>query len=198
MSERVMVFIDGQNLRCSTPKVENWEGEEKDRPRKKVDYEELLKHFSNFGDVRRVYFFSGYDKNDSAQGKFLKFLQYCGIDTQLKTLVSRKTTCPHCEKEIYKLREKGVDVSLVTLLMHMGSSNSYDTAILVSGDSDFIPAIEFVKMMGKKVIIMTFEDATPGRVKRAVDKFQPLDAIADKICFEGKKEYKKKDESNSS
>ncbi|GIS30707.1 MAG: hypothetical protein Ct9H90mP2_10900 [Dehalococcoidia bacterium] len=45
--------------------------------------------------------------------------------------------------------EKGVDVLLATDLVLNSVKNKYDTAIIVSGDGDFFPAIEAVKKEGK-------------------------------------------------
>ena len=64
------------------------------------------------------------------------------------------THCPHggCEQPIVATAEKGIDTLLVTDLIRLAVSNSYDAAVLVSSDADMIPAVEFVQTLGKKVI----------------------------------------------
>lgn len=63
-------------------------------------------------------------------------------------------TCPHsdCGKPIVASEEKGVDTFLVTDLLRLGLSNSYDSAVLVSLDADMVPAVQYIQTMGKKVV----------------------------------------------
>ena len=52
--------------------------------------------------------------------------------------------------------EKAVDVKLATDLLLLKSN--YDVAIIVSGDQDFVPAVEEVKNAGKRVINVVFRE----------------------------------------
>jgi uncharacterized LabA/DUF88 family protein len=75
---------------------------------------------------------------------------------------------------IYKQRgvemvEKGVDVMIATDLVSGAFKNLYDTAILVSGDGDFFPAIEAVKDLGKHVEVVAFENNLSPEAGRAAD-----------------------------
>ncbi len=54
--------------------------------------------------------------------------------------------------EFSRLREKGIDVKLATDLIVGAVDNQYDTAIIVSSDSDLIPAIDWVRHRRKKKI----------------------------------------------
>lgn len=51
-----------------------------------------------------------------------------------------------------KLREKGIDVKLATDLIVGAVDNQYETAIVVSSDSDLIPAIDWVRNRTEKKI----------------------------------------------
>ena len=64
------------------------------------------------------------------------------------------THCPHegCEQPIVATVEKGIDTLLVTDLIRLGLSNSYDAAVLATSDADMVPAVTFVQTSGKKVI----------------------------------------------
>jgi len=61
-------------------------------------------------------------------------------------------TCPHCNEPIRRTGEKGIDTGLVTDLIMGAWENSYDTAVLVSADADFIPAVRCIQTKGKRVI----------------------------------------------
>jgi uncharacterized LabA/DUF88 family protein len=54
------------------------------------------------------------------------------------------------EIKIERLREKGIDVKLATDLIVGAIDNQYDTAVIVSSDSDLIPAIDWVRHRTKK------------------------------------------------
>ena len=54
--------------------------------------------------------------------------------------------------EFERLREKGIDVKLATDLIVGAIDNQYDTAIIVSSDSDLIPAIDWVRHRNKKKV----------------------------------------------
>ncbi|MDI6721843.1 MAG: NYN domain-containing protein [Candidatus Aenigmarchaeota archaeon] len=51
----------------------------------------------------------------------------------------------------YEFAVKGDDIHLATDMLSFAYENVYDTAILVSGDGDFVPAIKKIQKMGKKV-----------------------------------------------
>jgi len=62
--------------------------------------------------------------------------------------------CPHagCGQPIVATVEKGIDTLVATDLIRLGTTNSYDAAVLASLDADMVPAVEFVQSSGKKVI----------------------------------------------
>jgi len=49
-----------------------------------------------------------------------------------------------------KLREKGIDVKLATDLIVGAIDNKYDTAVIVSSDTDLVPAIDWIRNRMKK------------------------------------------------
>lgn len=61
------------------------------------------------------------------------------------------TDCPHCHKALHRTVEKGVDTALVTDLIRLGIDDLYDRAILISGDADHIPAVEFLGQRMKQI-----------------------------------------------
>jgi uncharacterized LabA/DUF88 family protein len=56
------------------------------------------------------------------------------------------------EIEIRTTREKGIDVKLATDLIVGAVDDRYDTAIVVSSDSDLIPAIDWVRIKRNKKV----------------------------------------------
>lgn len=56
------------------------------------------------------------------------------------------------EIELTTMREKGIDVKLATDLIVGAVDDKYDTAILVSSDSDLIPALDWIRTRKHKKI----------------------------------------------
>lgn len=66
--------------------------------------------------------------------------------------------CPHCQVEATKCaacghdmrgtEEKGVDTRIVTDMISLAWVNSYDAAVLVSADRDFVPVADFLQAKG--------------------------------------------------
>jgi uncharacterized LabA/DUF88 family protein len=68
------------------------------------------------------------------------------------------THCPHCSKELIRTVEKGVDTMIAIELFHYALDNVYDKAVLISGDADFVPAIEYIQRRGNHIIHAGFKN----------------------------------------
>lgn len=73
--------------------------------------------------------------------------------------------------------QKEADVLLATELLVQAHRDSYDVAIVVSGDRDFIPAIRAVQGLGKRVEVAAFQGTYIARLKEAADRFHILDEL---------------------
>ncbi len=62
----------------------------------------------------------------------------------------------HVMKQPGQYKEKGVDVKIAVDIVLKAAKNQYDTVILVSSDTDLIPAIEAIKEFGKRVEYVGF------------------------------------------
>lgn len=57
--------------------------------------------------------------------------------------------------------EKAVDVGLATALLEMAALNAYDIAIVIAGDRDFVPALQAVRRLGKRVALVSARGSCP-------------------------------------
>lgn len=64
--------------------------------------------------------------------------------------------CPSCDMLLERTVEKGVDTAIVTDMLQHAWDNTYDVGVLLSGDRDFIPAVQFLNRKGKKIIHASF------------------------------------------
>lgn len=64
--------------------------------------------------------------------------------------------CPSCGGDMRGTEEKGVDVRIATDMIMLAWVDSYDIAVLVSSDADFVPVAQFLQTKGKKVLHAQF------------------------------------------
>jgi hypothetical protein len=64
--------------------------------------------------------------------------------------------CPRCSSGMSGSVEKGIDTAIATDMIKLAWEGSYDAAVLVSSDRDFIPAVAFLGSKGRKVINAAF------------------------------------------
>ena len=57
-------------------------------------------------------------------------------------------------------------------------ANFLDVIVLVTGDGDFVPLVEYLKWgMGIQVEVAAFDKTTSGRLKEAADRFTAIEEI---------------------
>ena len=155
-SERVMVFIDGSNL---------YHVLDQNCSRHDVQFDKLARKLANGRDLRRIYYYNIRQESDRPDGRvdqdrFLHSLYDTPyVEVRLGIAKQRRD----------QVVEKGVDVMLATDLVVRAYQDQYDTAILVSGDGDFYPAIQAVKDRGKQVEVAAFESNISAEASRVAD-----------------------------
>lgn len=69
-----------------------------------------------------------------------------------------------------------MDIALASSLIYHASIGAYNTAIVIAGDRDFLPAFDTVEMLGKKVKLASFKNSCS---QELVDYFPDLIWIDD-------------------
>jgi len=54
----------------------------------------------------------------------------------------------------YYAEEKGTDINLAAHLITKGFMNAYDTAIIMSGDTDYIPVLDILNTLGRNTVVL--------------------------------------------
>jgi uncharacterized LabA/DUF88 family protein len=143
LEDRIAIFIDGSNL---------YHGLKNKFGRYDLNFTEFANKLGASRRLFRIYYYNilqdsmQYPDGAREQGEFLEAL--------------RKT--PYLEIRLGGTKkaqniEKGIDIMLATDLLYYAWNDCYDVAILVSGDGDFVYAIQAVKNMGKHVEVAYFE-----------------------------------------
>ena len=71
--------------------------------------------------------------------------------------------------------EKGVDIKIATDMLIHGSTRIYDAAILVSGDTDFVDALQALKNLGRHVEVALFGPRRSRLLREVADRVIEID-----------------------
>lgn len=152
--QRVGIFIDVQNLYHS---AKNLFGT-------RINYKELMKELTA---GRRLVRALGYVvKTETTEGEasFFEALEKSGVELRVKDI------------QIFQSGAKKADWDVGMAVDAIRMADSFDTVILVTGDGDFIPLVEYLKWgLGKTVEVAAFSRSTSGKLKEAGDLFITLD-----------------------
>jgi uncharacterized LabA/DUF88 family protein len=155
---RVAVFIDGNNL-FHAARFHNID----------IDYNKLLRVLLGDGRLLRAFFYTGVDIGAERQQGFLLWMRRNGfrvIQKELKTFYDGT-------------RKANLDVEIAVDMLSL--AGRYDTAVLVSGDEDFVYAVNAVAYKGCRVEIAGFRSNTAPKLIDVSDYFIDLGEIADKV-----------------
>ncbi len=155
---RVAVFIDGNNL-FHAARFHNID----------IDYNKLLRVLLGDGRLLRAFFYTGVDVGAERQQGFLLWMRRNGFRVVQKEL-----------KTFYDgTRKANLDVEIAVDMLSL--AGRYDTAVLVSGDEDFVYAVNAVAYKGCRVEIAGFRSNTAPKLIDVADYFIDLGEIAEKV-----------------
>lgn len=75
----------------------------------------------------------------------------------------------------FYVEEKGTDINMGTHLIAKGFLNAYDTAVIVSGDSDYIPVLEILNTIGKVTVVVGVHGQNMTKLRNNADDTILLD-----------------------
>ncbi len=175
--ERVVIFIDGPNLYAALRMLGQ-----------RIDYFKLAEELARGRRLIRTYIYVTYNpENEEERRKMEGFRRT--LERGGSFIVKAIPKHPKFINEGGVKRriwvEKGADVALVTDMLKLAYNDAYDTAILVSGDTDFVEAIRAVKERGKKVEVVMFSNVVGDDLIRVADEFTELGWLLPKVRLEG-------------
>lgn len=141
---RVAVFIDGFNLYHSlndNPTYHKY---------KWLNLDKFSRCFISPKDtVSDIFYFTSYVTWDSQKlarhQMYVKALQFVGIKPIFGAFRMKDIKCRICHQWYKNHEEKQTDVNITIKLFQTATMDVWDSAPIISGDSDLIPAIEAVK-----------------------------------------------------
>ncbi len=165
---RVYVFIDAENL-FYTQRTLGW----------LVSYDKLMKYFKDeCGETTKIFVYTGVDEDNQNEKKFLNMLK--AKEFILKTRTVKKIKSGQGRYEW----KNNLDMELAFDMAE--TVDDYDTAVLMSGDSDFSVPITRIKKKGKRIIVMS----TRGHISielLELAKYIDLRKLEDKLKLKDRK-----------
>src|SRR3989338_1241140 len=163
--QKVGVFVDAQNMYHSA----------KHLYKARVDFGWILKQAVSNRQLIRAFAYA--IKTESGEEKaFLEALKKAGFELKVKDLQIFPGGMKKGDWDV------GIAIDAVIL------ADKIDVAVLVEGDGDFVPLVEYLKTnKGVKVEVVSFKRSTSAKLIEAADKFIDLDEIADKVILHSKK-----------
>jgi uncharacterized LabA/DUF88 family protein len=163
---RVAVFIDAANILYSEKDL-GW----------RISYEKLKSYLGKECNVSAMYFYTAVDPDNHGQARFISKLKSLGLKIVSKRI---KKIRIHSGEFVIK---GNVDVELsMGMLEHV---DSYDTAILMSGDSDFAPVVDKIKSFGKDIVVLSIDECVSRELLDRA-KYIGLDKLKDEIGLDNK------------
>ena len=141
---KVVCFIDGFNLYHALDDHPEW------CKYKWLNLCTLAGHFVTGADtIEDVYFFTAVtrwspDKTQRHEN-YIKALESKGVKIVLGRFTERDIKCKLCGKTFKKIEEKQTDVNIAIKMLELAHANAYDTALLISADSDLSAAVHGVR-----------------------------------------------------
>ncbi len=184
VKERVIIFIDGSNIFHAIRALNI-----------KIDYSRLVSLLAKDKYLVRAYYYSSMPRVEDVerdtpewdslmrQRKFIGELKNMGIKPRIANLRKLSTG---------EWLEKEVDIMLATDMLALAFRNAYDTAILVSGDSDFCYTVETIQDLGKRVVNATFRRNSSPLLRAVCDEVIILDEHIEEIILERPKPKEEK------
>jgi uncharacterized LabA/DUF88 family protein len=170
-TERVAVFVDGANLYHS---IKNYY-------KGVLDYDRLLSAAGDRKLLRATFYIVEKQETDESQGtpsarSFVYNLNKFGYKVRSKPLVIHETLTPDGERTV---SHKGDwDIGIVVDMMRL--ADHADTYVLVSGDGDYVEAVEYLQSeRGIRVEIMSAAQCTSQALLDVCDAHTDLADIPD-------------------
>ncbi|OGJ00900.1 hypothetical protein A3G53_02710 [Candidatus Nomurabacteria bacterium RIFCSPLOWO2_12_FULL_44_11] len=149
--QRVGVFIDTQNLYHSARNLY----------KARVNFGAVVKDaVADRQLVRAVAYVITTEAGD--EKNFFEALQKIGIETKTKDL------------QVFAGGAKKADWDVGLAVDAIKMSPKLDSVVIVSGDGDFVPLVEYLQSIGVQVEVISFGQSTSGKLREACDDFVDL------------------------
>ncbi|HEY3323500.1 MAG TPA: NYN domain-containing protein [Planctomycetota bacterium] len=155
--QRLGIFVDVQNMFYSAKLLHQ----------SKVDYGRLLREITGTRHLVRAIAYI-VQKPDVNQAGFHEALSRFGYELKIKELKIRPDPDGRSGTTAKGSWEIGMTIDALMMAPKL------DTVTLVTGDGDYVPLVECLKLHGCRVEVVSFERSTAGELIKAADQYVPI------------------------
>jgi uncharacterized LabA/DUF88 family protein len=147
---KTIMFIDNSNIFHGSRDAK-W----------RIDAKKLHAKLEAEGPIWQTFFFAAVsDPPRLKQTGFYKMLKNdLHYETTVFPLGNKTVRCKKCGDSRHSYTEKGIDVALATKMLVLANNRAFETAILVSGDKDYLETVKAVKSLGLRVEVVSWKRA---------------------------------------
>ena len=164
--KRLVIFCDHANLFHNIEELKI-----------RINYLKLKNLFAKNHHLIGFFFYMGLpDKILPKKLKFLNYLRAQGFIIQPKKVMISPTGIK---------KQKGVDVFIYRDIVELAEEDSYDKAVLISGDSDFLDVVKKLKELKKEIEIWSFQKSISRALieEAGFENVHYIDEILDEIRY---------------
>ena len=159
-NQRVAIFIDGSNLYHNLKRFGI-----------KTKFEDIINNIETKRKIVDIFYYTALLDKSINEDKYKEHKRF--LD-KIKKIPNFHVVLCNLKKVLLQdgsvdFEIKGDDIYLATDLIKGSYEDLYDVAIIVSGDADFIPAINLVRKNGKKVINAFFPKSSSYQLRNCCD-----------------------------
>ena len=130
--------------------------------------------------IQTVYYFSALatwiPESAKKHLSYIHALRTISVKDILGKFTIRERKCPLCTRCYQSHEEKKTDINIAITLLTDGIADKFDTALILSGDSDLAPVITKLKELcpGKKIGIIVPQNQSAMNLKQNADFFKKI------------------------
>ena len=150
---KTIMFIDNSNIFHGSRQA-GW----------RIDAKKLHANLEADGPIWQTFFFAAVsDPPRYNQTGFYKMLKNdLHYEMTVFPLGNKTVRCHKCGDTRRSYSEKGIDVALATKLLVLANNRAFETALLVSGDKDYLETVKAVKALGLRVEVVSWKRSLSG------------------------------------
>ncbi|MCG2685831.1 NYN domain-containing protein [Candidatus Parcubacteria bacterium] len=135
--QRMAVFIDGANLARMPTHLSG-----REEPERSIDFAKLRTLLNSWGRVTTLNYYTARDYDERVES-FFRVLESFGY----KVI--------HIATKTFRDGSRKGNLDPQIMIDTVKSLAGYDTAVIISGDGDFIPCVRYLQEEGKRVVVLS-------------------------------------------
>ena len=168
MSSRVAIFVDGANM-FYAQRENGWF----------IEYKRILEFFTTNKEQAMAYYFTATPPPSETE-RWTNYRRFREALIRMGYIVIDKEVRIYKDDKTGQVKVKGnLDIDMAFAML--SGMDKYDEAVILGGDSDFIPVFTYLRSSGKEVICVGKKSSTALDLINASTRFIELNQLRDRV-----------------